>query len=88
MSTGGGEGDEFTYPATRTYAPPLKLIGGVLWILACVSMAGVLFVSDFKIASAVTPAMLVAAGRAFIGVFVFAVTFPVLFRFRRLSRDA
>ena len=88
MGSGGRGADEYTYPSFDGYQPPLKLLGGSLWALALVSILGLWVLTDFKVSPAATPVSLAAVARAFVGVVVFAAVFPVVFRLRRIARQA
>jgi len=88
MGSGGRGADEYTYPSLDGYQPPLKLLGGSLWALALLSVLGLWALVDFDaspVATTVGPAVI---ARAFVGVGVFAAVFPVVFRLRRIARQA
>jgi hypothetical protein len=88
MRSGGPSADEYTYPSFDGYQPPLKLLGGSLWALALVSILGLWILVDFDASPAATTVGLAVIARTFVGVAVFAAVFPVVFRLRRIGRQA
>ncbi|GAA0540791.1 hypothetical protein GCM10008994_14840 [Halorubrum ejinorense] len=87
MGSGSSDDIEFSYPS-HEYRPPIRLLGGVLWTLAIVTVSGIWVAADFDEAFVSAPAALASTGRVFIGVFLFVIVFPVVFRIRRRARRA
>ncbi|MFC7322957.1 hypothetical protein ACFQMF_00015 [Halorubrum rutilum] len=88
MVSGGRDADEYTYPSFDGYQPSLKLLGGGLWTLALVSILGLWALVDFDASPAASTVGLAVIARAFVGVVVFVAVFPIVFRLRRIARQA